>query len=65
MMVECGEISPVFAVESQKADLLRKQMGHGLKRLIDARKRPLVLHEDERALGGIELEFKVFSELVD
>ena len=40
-------------------------MGHGLEGLVDTGKRPLVLYEDERALGGVELVFKVFGELVD
>ena len=60
-----GEIGSVLAVESQKADLLWEQMSHGLKRLIDTGERPLVLHEDERTLGGIELVLKVLGELVN
>ena len=40
-------------------------MGHRLKRLVDTGERPLVLHEDKRALGGIELVLKVLGELAD
>lgn len=40
-------------------------MGHWLEGLVDTGKCPLILHEDKGSLGGIELEFKVFGELVD
>ena len=60
-----GEVGPVFAVESQKTDLLWKQMGHGLKCLVDTGECPLILYEDKCAPGGVELVLKVLGEFID